>query len=298
MMPNFMIIGAGRSGTTSVYQYLRQHPQICMSKIKETNYFVFRASQMPGRPIAPPWRWPVTSLDDYRALFRVTNRHLAIGEASPFYLYAPRVPALIKETLPEIRLIAILRNPVDRAYSAYIKNISEGFETRPFEQAINEEIEGKNAVVNSTTCYVRAGLYHQLLTAYLEVFDRSKLQIYFFQDLVDSPTALMRIVFTGLGVDAEFVPDTSVRFNRGMMLPIKNNYAFRKVKGFSRRLGEHLPRRMYFFLVNFLQTLQGKQPKVTDLPEDTRILLTSLFVDDIKNLQVLTGRDLSEWLEV
>lgn len=297
-MPNFIIIGAARSGTTSVYQYLRQHPQICMSTIKETNYFAFLASQMPGSRILPLLPWKVTTEKDYQALFRATKKHLAIGEASPFYLFAPGVPALIKKYLPEVRLIAILRNPVERAYSAYLKNLSEGFENRPFKQAIEDEIQGATTAVNTTTYHVRAGLYHNLLSRYLENFDHTQLQIYFYEDLVNSSRTFMRAIFKYLDVDAEFVPNVSIRFNRGTILPIKKNAGFRKVKQLTWRLGQHLPGTLYFFLHNVQQSIQSKLLPTPKLGAEGRILLRDLFVEDIERLQALTGRDLSKWLEV
>ncbi|MGH2582409.1 MAG: sulfotransferase family protein [Anaerolineales bacterium] len=297
MMPNFIIIGAGRSGTTSVYQYLRQHPQVCMSTIKETNYFAFLASQLSGSRISPLLPWQVTSLEDYQALFRATKKPLAIGEASPFYLFAPGVPDRIKELLPEVRLMAILRDPVERAYSAYIKNLSEGFEGRSFQQAIEDEIQGRNTTVNTTTCYVRAGQYHNLLSGYLEHFDNAQLQIYFYDDLVNSPRSFVWSIFTWLGVDANFTPNTSIRFNPGMILPIKKNAGFRRFKRLSRRLTENLPRDLYFFLHGLQQDIQGKLHRAPELGLEERRFLRGLFIEDIGRLQRLTKRDLSKWLQ-
>lgn len=297
MMPNFIIIGAARSGTTSVYQYLRQHPQICMSRIKETNYFAYLASQVRGSRIVPQVAWQVTSRADYEALFQARKMHLAIGEASPFYFFAPGVPALIKETLPEIQLIAILRDPVERAHSAYIKNLAEGFEARSFRKAIEEETQGNNPAVTSATYYVRAGLYHHLLSCYLEYFDRTQLQIYFHEDLAESPAAFMRSIFTYLGVDANFTPNTSIHFNRGMIPPIKANAGFRRFKRLSRNLREHLPRNLYFFLLRVQQRIQGTFPTAPEPAGELRTFLRGLFVEDIKKLEALTGRDLSKWLE-
>jgi hypothetical protein len=256
MMPNFIIIGAGRSGTTSVYEYLRQHPQICMSAIKETNYFAFLASQLPGSRIAPVLPWKVTSLRDYQDLFRVKKHHLAIGEASPFYLFAPGVPALIKESLPSVRLIAILRDPAERAYSAYMKYVSGGFESRPFRRAVEDEILGRNMTISGATCYVRAGMYFDLLSSYLDHFDRTQVCIYFFEDLASAPRSFLRSLFIDLGVNAEFVPHTSVRFNRGMSPIIKKGPVLRKFKRLSRRISDRLPRALYFLLLRIQQNIQ------------------------------------------
>lgn len=297
MMPNFIIIGAARCGTTSVYQYLRQHPQICMSTIKETNYFAYLASHLPGSRIVPATPWKVTSQTGYRGLFRATKRHIAIGEVSPFYLYAPGVPQLIKKMLPKSRLIVILRDPAERAYSAYIKNLAEGFETRSFTQAIDEEIQGRDPRITTTTYYLRTGQYHHLLSAYLEHFDRHQMQILFYQDLTESPVAFMQSIFTYLGVDTDFTPNISIRFNRGIIPPIKANAGLRSFKGLSKQLGEYLPRNLYFFLLKVQQKVQSTFVPVPELDQNVRRFLRGFFTNDIRKLQMLTGRNLSMWLE-
>src|SRR5580704_17949873 len=121
-LPNFFIIGAARSGTTALYEYLRQHPQIYMSPIKEPNYFAFY-----GQGIH--YRGPrdqelvrssyVPSLKAYEAQFSGVAKEIAVGEASPWYLYLPEAPERIRRKVPDAKLAAILRNPVDRAFSAF-----------------------------------------------------------------------------------------------------------------------------------------------------------------------------------
>src|ERR687894_3261543 len=113
-MPNFFIIGAQKAGTTSLYYYLKQHPQIYMSPRKEPHFFKGMHSELrkSGRGLPP-----VTDLGDYQALFRGVTDEKAIGEASASYLYSPKAPALIKSSIPDAKLIAVLRNPADRAYS-------------------------------------------------------------------------------------------------------------------------------------------------------------------------------------
>src|SRR5215218_4707583 len=121
-MPNFLIIGAGKSGTTSLYHYLGQHPEVFMSPMKEPKFFCFEGER-------PNFRGPgddeeinrkcVTTIDAYRALFDGVACEKAVGEASSMYLYYPKAPERIDHHVAGVRLIAVLRNPVDRAYSSY-----------------------------------------------------------------------------------------------------------------------------------------------------------------------------------
>jgi hypothetical protein len=120
-MPNFLIIGAAKSGTTSLHHYLKQHPQVYMSQIKEPSFFAFEGT----KPAIPgPWkRWAahnfITDIQAYRSLFQGVSDEVAIGEASTIYLVHPTAPQRIRHYVPDAKLIAILRDPAERAYSNY-----------------------------------------------------------------------------------------------------------------------------------------------------------------------------------
>ena len=128
-MPTFLIIGAGKSGTTSLYYYLKQHPQVYMSPVKEAHFFDQDEGEKPdfrgpGRSSPPP----ITSIEDYRALFRGVTDETAVGEATPSYIYIPGAPGRIRRRIPDAKLIAGLRNPTDRAYSAFLHTVRSGRE--------------------------------------------------------------------------------------------------------------------------------------------------------------------------
>lgn len=114
MMPNFLIIGAPRAGTTLLYEGLWRHPEIYMSPVKEPWFFCEEELQI------------VQDLETYRALFSEVRDEEAIGEASTIYLYSPKAPLCIKQHLPDARLVATLRNPVERAYSQFLRKFSDG----------------------------------------------------------------------------------------------------------------------------------------------------------------------------
>src|SRR5690348_6863383 len=136
LLPDFLVIGTQRGGTTSLYHYLQAHESIAPSSIKEIHFF--------DRKYARGLAW-------YRGHFptgaekwyaqRLRRQAFVTGEASPVYLFHPHVPARVKQALPAVKLIVLLRNPVDRAYSQYYHAVELGLETRPFEEAIGDEVE-------------------------------------------------------------------------------------------------------------------------------------------------------------
>ena len=115
-MPNFLIIGSQKAGTTALYHYLKQHPQIFLSKIKEPCFFAFEGEELDLRsPTGAPVymnRTAVTTVESYRRLFDTVTDEKAVGEASPIYIICPKAAKRIYHYIPHVRLIAVLRNPV------------------------------------------------------------------------------------------------------------------------------------------------------------------------------------------
>ena len=125
-MPNFLIIGAPKSGTTSLYQYLKQHPQIYLPDKKEPHFFSFegRTQGFNGPGQADFMKKRITKIEDYIKLFENVNDELAIGEASTSYLYIPEAVERIKKYVPEVKIITIIRHPAERAFSDYLQHLS------------------------------------------------------------------------------------------------------------------------------------------------------------------------------
>ena len=135
-LPDFVILGAMKSGTTSLYDFVVKHPGIAPAAKKEVQYFSTRHRYRLGRL----WyrsNFP-TSLSR-RRFYKKTNQRLLSGEATPAYLFYPMVPGRMKEILPDVKLIVILRNPVDRAYSHYHHSLRKNMEPMSFEKAIKSE---------------------------------------------------------------------------------------------------------------------------------------------------------------
>lgn len=214
-MPNFLIVGAAKSGTTSLHYYLQQHPEIHMSRRKDTFFFNFYGEEPSfNGPGDNEWykRHAIIRREDYQAQFEGARGETAIGEACAQYLYDPRVPVRLHRDIPNARLIAILRNPVDRAYSSFLQQVRDGYETRSdFGEALNlEEYRIRNNW-RPIWHYRKRGFYHQQLQKYLLFFDSSRIRVYLYEDLKDNTSWMLSDIFQHLGVDDSFAPDTTVR---------------------------------------------------------------------------------------
>jgi len=298
-MPNFLIIGFEKAGTTSVYHYLKQHPQVFVSPTKETNFFVHEGQNPEILPYLAKELPVVRSLADYRALFEAVAEQKAVGEASPLYLADPNAAESIRHYIPDVKLIALLRDPAERAYSAYWMRVRDGRETRSFEQAVEEELDGRldDSLEVERRHYVRWGLYARHLKVYFSRFDRAQLAIYLFDDLQADPGSLMRELFRFLEVDDGFVPDTSVRYNAS---GAPGNRLLRPLLGKSavtRTLRCALPGPLGRRAASIQERWRSRALAKPPMPPTLRRRLVAGYRRDILELQGMLERDLSGWLE-
>jgi hypothetical protein len=292
MRPDFIILGPSRTGTTSIYHYLRQHPGVFMSPVKETRYFAYLAVQAAGSSFTAVKGWQITDWRQYQAQFEGARPGQAAGEATPLYFYVPGVPEQIRARLPDVRLIAILRNPAERAYSLYQKYVRDGLETRSFEQAVQDELEGRAHRLSVLGHYVDIGYYHRHLSRFLRSFPRAQLGLFIYDDLQAAPADFMRSMFEFIGVDPVFATDTSVRFNRS------GASAAGGAGRLAKRWRNLIPHPLYMALHRAFGKLQPDRPNVAPLSSDMRRRLCELYAPDLGALQQLTGRDHSGWLDV
>jgi hypothetical protein len=297
MMPNFLVIGAARSGTTSLYRYLGSHPEIYMSPVKEPNFFAqdegrfdFGASA-PGQRIRT--RLSVFDSAKYEALFAGVTDEKAIGEASPSYLGSPGAAERIQRTIPAARLIAILRHPAERAYTNYMGRLRDGRESSldPYE-AIGGALRGESPPWRSEV-YISQGFYHERLRPFYERFDRKQIQVCLFDDFVRDPRAVLRGLFSFLGVDPGFELSTSTVHNpSGRITNPLLRFAWVKSKPLGARLGTRVPSSIHAAVWRLIQRNLSRPP----LPADLRAALIERYRPDVLALEKLLGRDLSNWL--
>lgn len=300
VMPNFLIIGAAKSGTSALYHYIRRHPEIYMSPRKETHFFAFEnsnpATSGPGDTIPGA----ITHLDEYKKLFENVRDEKIIGEASPTYIYLPKACNRIKFHIPDVRMVAILRNPVDRAYSAYMHLIRDGRESiSDFDQALKKEQERIAANWGPIWHYKRGGLYYEQVKRYYESFDKDRLRIFLYEDLDSNPHKVLKDLFNYLGVSDLWMPDVSVRPNvsgvpKSTHLHTLMHTLFLKpnlLKSVSRKV---IPEQIRWRVTTQMRTMNmAKRP----MAPDVRTRLKEFFREDVQNLSQLIGRNLSHWLE-
>lgn len=294
--PNFIVIGAARSGTTALYQYLRRHPDIFMSNIKEPNFFAFEDCPLDyAGPGAEFVNNSVASWDDYCALFAEAPSGAMVGEASPLYLYAAQAPAGIKRRFPQIKMIAILRNPIEQAYSHYLYARAQMIEPlADFGDALAAQTQRQRDHWQPLFQYSEFPRYAEQLTRYFEHFGREQLKIFLYEDYLDDPQGVLREMFAFIGVDTAFSPDIAQHTNMGGNP--KNAFVqwlVMRPNPLSRLFGGFLP----------LATRQRIRDMVSrrninreEMPVAARERLITALRDDITRLQALVGRDLSHWL--
>ena len=218
MLPTFFVLGAARCGTTSLHYWLGQHPDIAMSAIKEPNHFVFSPGPHGPRPcIGDDRRLLTKSVPDrgaYERLFPSTGVRAA-GDASPLYLYTRETPELIASAVPDARLVAVIREPVDRAWSHFVYVNDQLGQAAPaaFADAARAEMPLGYEPYRTGTHFVRLSRYAEQLQRYLAVFPREQLLVLSYDDLVDDPATALRRICELIGVDPSFDFDTGVRYN-------------------------------------------------------------------------------------
>jgi hypothetical protein len=295
-MPNFLIIGANKAGTTSLYHYLKQHPQIYMSPVKEPMFFKLMGKQLdtskPGCEIT--LKYAVNNINDYSALFNDVSDEKAIGEASTAYLHNPYCAELIKKYIPDVKIIVVLRNPVERAYSNYLMYVRWGLETLDFEEAVREEEPRMRNDYPQGWQYIKLGFYYEPLKFYFDMFNRSQIKVFLYEDFCKDSVGMMQDIFHFLDVDESFVPDTSQRHNV-YVLPKNNraNFLINLLKPIKRVLKMFFPLEFLRYVAYPIKKRIYTKPK---LPAEMRGKLVEVYKQDILNLQELIDRDLLNWL--
>jgi hypothetical protein len=299
-LPNFLIIGTVKAGTSSLYRYLKTHPEIYLSPIKEPRYFVF--PDMHPHLIGPDgkslddvysfvWR-----IEDYRRLFEERTGEPAAGEASPQYLYSEKAPGAIRKLIPDAKLIAILRDPADRAFSHFCHARRDGREPLPdFAAALDVE-DSRIAAGCWINHYRNQGYYSNQIKRYLATFPREQMLILLYDDMLPDNAAFLARICAFLKVDDTFKFDTTIRYNESSSMPLSPGFnKFLNSSGRAKRLIRAiLPADLRLAMFRRLFALNmGPKPV---FERSVRQQLVSAFKPDILELEKLIDRDLSAWL--
>lgn len=214
-LPTYIIAGAMRSGTTALNSYLRQHPEIGVSSDKETHFFDRNFDK---------------GLDWYRSLFPEEGRFRAVGEATPNYMFSVTALDRLQETLPDVKLVLILRNPIDRAYSHYWHDRVRNKVSMDFDEIVQVEIADQGSDFD----YLARGMYGKQVDEILKRFPRDSVLIQIFEDMAANPRDVYSTVCRFIGVDDSFDPE-------GLGNPVNKYIEFRSLT--ARNWSRHLPGR-------------------------------------------------------
>lgn len=272
-LPTFILVGAMKCGTTSLHQYLGAHPQICVSDPKEPNFFLERTEQ---------------DLDWYRRCFR--DEALEYGEASTNYTKYPTfqgVPERMHGLLPDLKLLYLVRDPVERALSHYAHNRAAGRESRPVKEAFRPVEESH---------YLQTSRYHAQISRYLDYYPPERVRVVESERLRNERMRVLRDLFAFLGVstdvDAAAFAD-EYHTTSGKLRPGVSNFIQRSVLGRTlRAVGQALlPQSV---IERGLGVLRSDVERPT-LPDATRRAVQAYLRDDVDRLRALTGMEFATW---
>jgi hypothetical protein len=296
-VPDFLIIGPPKCGTTALYVALARHPQVFMSRVKEPNFFAFegRPLQFAGPDGAALQHQGLMDWEQYTNLFTPGSSASAVGEASTIYLtdYQPKQTAEhIHRRIPGVRLIALLRHPADRAYSHFAFRRQRGYEPLSgFDQALKAEDQRIAAGWSPYSRYRRNGFYARNLKPYVEMFPREQIRLYLYDEWCNQPHVVLRDLSTFLGIDPMVATDPVERINvttwprsRVLYRISSNGHAFKSF----------FPKSARRKLASWLRMWNETKPPGID--PALRCELTDSYRSDILDLQDMTGFDLSHWI--
>jgi hypothetical protein len=278
-LPNFVVIGAAKAGTTSLHYWLGQHPDVFMpTRLKETLFFCFDPAT-PEHVADAGRRFPITTLSDYEALFADAGAARAVGEVTPAYLNSPVAPAAARRLVPDARLVVSLREPVSRIYSYAQMRVRQGAATDLAAESRRLAATGEHH-------------YAQFVQQWLDHFPRAQLKAVRYDDLARDPRATVAEIFRFLDVDESFVADTSEAHNAGgvprsqRLQRVIQARALRRLRPLAPALASTVSRRLRN------ANLAPAQPISAQLREELR----DIFRADIRQTQQVLQLDLSEWL--
>ncbi|MFB0517511.1 MAG: sulfotransferase [Candidatus Neomarinimicrobiota bacterium] len=295
-LPNFLVVGAAKSGTTSLYHYVNQHPDIYMSPVKEPEYFSFMGQEV--HFIGPGGQSMnfgiINDAEAYAALFEDLSGEKAIGECSTSYLFLPQAAANIHHAIPHCRIIMILRHPVERTFSHYLDHVRALCEDLPFEDAIAAEQTRADNGWRWGYQYTGHSRYYAQVKRYYDRFPAENVRIYLFDRLQQDPHGLMADVYRFLNVDDTFRPNVSKVYNpSGLPRRIWLQKLLVKPNPLKTLIRPLLPRH---WRRRIIQSLTRANLIRTTMEPEARQRLTELLREDTLALQDLIGQDLSNWL--
>ena len=293
MLPNFLIIGASKCGTTALYYYLKQHPEISLHDLKEPKYFSSLNQSFPHNGVGDRSvdKYVIKSLHAYNKLFAdIDNKR--VGDASPDSLYFYDKTAIhIKETLGDIPIIIMLRNPVKRAFSAFMYLKRDSREKLNFSDGLLAESKRLEDNWDFIWGYKKCGLYYNRVKLFMDNF--SNVKVILQEDLKNDTLASLHDIYSFLELDTKFKTDVSIKHNES---GIPNNIFSRVLLSRNNIFSTFIRELMKKFIPrNLLEKVASKSLESMPILEKDEIALKPYFFNDICKLEKLINKDLSSW---
>ena len=295
-MPDFIVIGAARAGTTALYSFLRQSPDIFMPDVKEPNFFAYEGQSLDCRgPGADFINNSITDLDHYSALFEPAPNGAILGEASPLSLFEPRAPERIHHHVPQARLVVILRNPVEQAYSHFLYATRLRIEPLDsFTLALEQENDRLAKGWQPLFGYSSFPKYAEQLERYFALFPHEQILIRTYEEWSEKPEKTMSEILSFIGANSAVLPDLTNRLNAG---GVPRNRALQdflmKPNPVTGLIGYIMPKTMRLRVRDWLSGFNTQRD--APMPAAARKILHERLDGEIARLESLIGRDLSHW---
>ena len=293
--PNFIIIGAMKAATTSLYTYLKQHPDVFMTAIKEPMFFNNFQNNNNFKILGRKTK-KITTFEQYYPLFDAVKNEKAIGEASPTYISSENCPNLIQQHLPNVKIIAVLRQPVARAYSNFLHARRANRESiSDFETAFNKETERKTENWSPLYHYKSKGYYTEQLERYFTLFPKENIKVLLFEDLVNNPIETTQELFKFLNIDKSFIPETSKKANVSGTPKGIFGWIIMKLRYYNLIPNIQFSNYLPDFMIQFIFNSAYKKARPL-APEIKKRLTHTYYKQDILKLEKLIEKDLQHWL--
>lgn len=298
--PNFLIVGAAKSGSTTLYQILSSHPRVYMPANKEPNFFVANY-QLQTNPECPSYkvdrRRMVFKESDYRCLFNDADNYDAVGEATVTYLYKPNVAIPeIKKYLGDPKILIILRNPISRALSQYGYCVEMGFEKLPLREALLKERSRLENNWSSIFAYADQGRYSKQIQSYIDNFTNVKVII--MEEFLSDEAEHMRGVFDFLSVESNIKLKIGQSYNVSGVPRFQWIHDFLVHKNNFRGLAKNVL--LPVFGEKYLNLWSRRvrrlnQYKKIEYDEESRGYLESILSDEMRGVESILGRPIPSW---